>query len=38
MNKTFIKCRDCSYEFDPSRECNSGKGNVECVALEILIL
>ena len=33
-----IKCRDCSYQFDPSKEGNSRKRNVECAVLEIHIL
>jgi rubredoxin len=33
-----MKCRNCSYHFDPTKEGNSKKGNVECVVLEILIL
>jgi hypothetical protein len=32
-----MKCKNCSYQFDPLKEGNSEKGNVECVFLEILI-
>jgi hypothetical protein len=32
-----MKCKNCSYQFDPSKKGNSRKGNVVCVVLEILI-
>jgi hypothetical protein len=36
--KKFVKCKNCSYQFDPSKKVIQKKGNVECAALEILIL
>ena len=33
-----IKCRSCSYQFDPKKKAIQEKENVECVALKILIL
>ena len=38
MINNLIKCRNCSYQFDPLKEGILRKENVECVALEILIL
>jgi hypothetical protein len=33
-----MKCKNCSYQFDPLKEAIPEEENVECVALEILIL